>query len=253
MSTYGPLNGLWTSSHYDLLTNVLREEWGFDGVVMTDWWAKGNEEGEMGSIKNTSAMVRSQNDVYMVTASAKENSNDDNSEEGLKMGKVTRGEFQRSAMNICKALMKLPAFLRMRGIETDLDKQLKECITEEDEAILELEKIQMDGNTSLDVSLIHTERGRNSAFQIFVNKKGTYRISITCRANTQSTLAQIPLTIYQNQYLERTITLSGADTEWRTEHIEVGPIMKESFYLRFYFGQSGMEIKECNITFVKPL
>ena len=37
MSSYNCLNGLHTSSRYDLLTDVLRGEWGFDGMVMTDW------------------------------------------------------------------------------------------------------------------------------------------------------------------------------------------------------------------------
>ncbi len=78
MSTYGPVNGLWTATNYDLLTHILREEWKYEGIVMTDWWAKGNEEGQEGTIQEVAAMVRSQNDLYMVTADAEENSKNDN-------------------------------------------------------------------------------------------------------------------------------------------------------------------------------
>ena len=38
MTSYNIVNGQRSSENKDLLTNILREEWGFDGMVTTDWW-----------------------------------------------------------------------------------------------------------------------------------------------------------------------------------------------------------------------
>ena len=39
MTSYNMLNGEWAGQNKHLITNILRNEWGFDGMVMTDWWA----------------------------------------------------------------------------------------------------------------------------------------------------------------------------------------------------------------------
>lgn len=72
--------------------------------------AEGGEE----SRENTAAMVRSQNDLYMVVdnLAAEENPMGDNTLEALQTGKLTLGELQRSAANICRFLMHAPAMER---------------------------------------------------------------------------------------------------------------------------------------------
>ncbi|MDP5252726.1 MULTISPECIES: glycoside hydrolase family 3 N-terminal domain-containing protein [unclassified Vibrio] len=116
MTAYNPVNHYWSASHYDLTTHILRHEWQFDGIVMSDWWAKMNHpvDGGEAALSNTAHMVRAQNDLYMVVENdrAEQNPMNDNTLSGLEQGQLTLGELQRSAINICRFILTTPAMQR---------------------------------------------------------------------------------------------------------------------------------------------
>ena len=65
MSTYGIVNSVPTANDYELLENILRTEWGFEGIVMTDW-------GGSGGMSDSQAM-HSGNDLIMPGNSVTDN------------------------------------------------------------------------------------------------------------------------------------------------------------------------------------
>ena len=110
MTSYNRINGHWAASNFDLDNTILRQEWGYTGLVMTDWWASMNDctEGGEGSIENVASMVRAQNDVYMVVPNDKAeiSGNGDNIAEALAEGKLTIAELQECARHVIMFLTK---------------------------------------------------------------------------------------------------------------------------------------------------
>lgn len=249
MSTYGAMNGFWTASNYDLLTSVLRDEWGFDGLVMTDWWAKMNEEGVEPSVHNAAAMVRCQNDLYMVVHSAEENSNGDNLEEALKNGTLKRAHLQRCAMNILRTLMKFPAMERFLGRMSQEEKEALESAKTEDMVDFDLEYYSIDRYLELDPSKMDTGKGRNYVFGLCIQEIGTYRLRMEVKIDA-SELAQVPLTISANNTVQGMLSLNGTGGKWIEVEQSLGELRNSYNFIRLFFAQGGMEIRKAVIEWV---
>ena len=246
MSTYGGLNGIWTAGNYDLLTTILRDEWEFDGIVMTDWWARINEEGEKARKGNTIPMVRAQNDLYMVYENAEENSNDDNTLAGLKAGKITRGELQRNAANILNFIMDSAV------MERHLSGPGEESAAAEsnDEPGNVMEYYKLAEVEAIDLSDVNTAKGESVVFGIIRDKKGIYKLKLEMKASGGEH-AQIPVSLFLNNKLDSTITLNGTG-EWKTVEKEIN-LWDKNNYLKLYFAQSGMKLGKMTVEFEKEV
>lgn len=90
MTCYNLVNGRYASEREDLLAGILREEWGFEGMVTTDWWNKAYQYKE----------IKAGNDLKMGAGEP------DAVLEALREGKVTREEIAACAKRVLETILK---------------------------------------------------------------------------------------------------------------------------------------------------
>lgn len=99
MTAFNRINGTSAASNFDLLTTILRNEWGYKGMVMTDWWPLiDSHYNSTASKYNLSSIIRAQADLFMVTPDGA--AYKDDLLFALDNGYLTLGELQRCAKNI---------------------------------------------------------------------------------------------------------------------------------------------------------
>ncbi|MFD0587369.1 glycoside hydrolase family 3 C-terminal domain-containing protein [Paenibacillus sp. GCM10027627] len=209
MTSYNPINGHWAASNYDLNTTILRGEWGFSGIVMTDWWAIMNDpvHGGTPDRKLTNWMVRAQNDLYMVVSNygAETNVWGDNTMESLENGTLTRGELQRCAKNICEFIMQAPVFSRNTATE-------ETSVTVKADASLPSAAAQsISGDAEIKPSA-------DGAIVLNVEEAGVYRLFARIMS-TETELAQSACNLTLNGGLATTVQTNGTDGKWFTQKL----------------------------------
>ena len=111
MTSYNKINGVWSHYNYDLVTTILRKEWEYDGVVITDWWMQKSASPEFPKMKDNAYRVRAQVDVLMPGNMGHVNKKYSSDGTLLKTidkpNGITRGELQRTAKNVLKLMLKI--------------------------------------------------------------------------------------------------------------------------------------------------
>ncbi len=96
MTSFNKINGVFAGGNKDLCTHILREEWGFEGAVVTDW-------GDMDVVVDGADAVAAGNDIVMpggppvIRQILK----------GLKEGRVTREEMERAVSHLLSMIRKI--------------------------------------------------------------------------------------------------------------------------------------------------
>lgn len=236
MTTYGQVNGVWTAGNYGLVTGILRDDWGFDGFTMTDWWANINRRGKAPDKSDFAAMAMAQNDVYMVTADGA--ACNDNTLDSLKSGELTRGELQRNAMNILRFLMTTHAMKRVMGCDDETE-IINRPADAGDVDSTDIEFHDIDEDLTLDLTGITTEKGSSYAFGLNVSKPGVYKVTLTA-SSTLSELAQTSVSIFALGSPCGMFTFNGTGGAPVSQTKDV-KFLSNFMSIRLYFGGSGLK------------
>ena len=244
MTTYGSVNGLFTAGNYDLNTTILREQWGFDGIVMTDWWASINMRGQEQNMTDFAQMARSQNDLYMVCPDGATNASGDNTLEALENGEIPRAELQRCAKNIVSFVMKSEAMKRQMGTGTTVE-IINKPQDEDDIDAKDVEFITLDKSITIDLGDKESKAGTNYILAFDVQTFGSYHVTLT-GSSELSELAQIPCTLFILGTPITSFTFNGTGGE--DVSITKKIYCLERFrVMRLYVAKNGVKLK--NIKF----
>ncbi|MBR5867526.1 MAG: glycoside hydrolase family 3 protein, partial [Spirochaetaceae bacterium] len=91
MSSYNIINGHRASEYKDMLDDILRGEWGYKGLVVTDWWNRAEHYKE----------ILAGNDVKMACGFP------ERVKKALELGAITRNDLIVSAKRVLEMLIKL--------------------------------------------------------------------------------------------------------------------------------------------------
>lgn len=95
MTSYNRVNGVYAPNSHDLCTKVLRNEWGFEGVVMTDWFSTGGDKAD------TALCMKAGNDLIMPGGGSFRR----DILKGLREGRITQEELRRCCANVVKSIL----------------------------------------------------------------------------------------------------------------------------------------------------
>lgn len=111
MTSYNKINGIWSHYNFELVQTIARKEWGYGGLVMTDWWMRYAPSPEFPELTGNGYRVRAR--VNLLMPGSRRLTDIWHRPDGTllatfgKPGGITLGEMQETARQVLNCVMKL--------------------------------------------------------------------------------------------------------------------------------------------------
>ena len=214
MSSYNKLNGEYTQQKHGLLTTVLRDEWGFDGIVMTDWGVK---DGTVKSAKAGNDLMEPGRQVEIDRLLAAVNE-----------GTISQEELDRNVRRMLQYIVKTPHFkgykfsnkpdLKAHAVVARKAAEKSIILLRNENNTLPLkgsEKVALYGITSVDFFGIGTGSGEVNIAHVANMQEAMTEAGFTLDEN----LAEFYRTCYATQSATEKMEGSAIDKRHRPEPI----------------------------------
>ena len=192
MTSYNYINGIYTSESKDLVETILRDEWGYEGTVMTDWF--GGKDGALQMWAGNDMLQPGKAEQF------------DSIVAGVKSGKLAEADLDRNVQRILKLVEKSP---RYQGYKYSNKPNLKAHAQVTRQSAVEgmvlmknehalpfgegVKKVALYGNTSYDFIAGGTGSGNvNHAYVVSLldgMKNGGYTVSEELKKSYETYLA----------------------------------------------------------------
>lgn len=231
MSSYNYINGTETSENKELLTNIARGEWGYEGIFMTDW----------GNNSNHAREVLAGNDVKMPSGSpstilaAKEK------------GIVTREDMEACAARLMKMIMKVNVFndkiLDPPATEIGDDTYFKAA---ENIIWSQTARAETTSDTDGGRNLGYCDAGAWTEYRIKVAKSGQYDLSARTASNAGA--GAFDVVVDGEVIASFDPVYTGGWQNWATLDAQSVHLEEGSHTLRLEFTESGSNVNWLRFT-----
>lgn len=234
MTSYNFLNGVETSENKELLTNIARGEWGYEGIFMTDW----------GNNSNHARELLAGNDVKMPSGSPSVLAS------ALERGLITRADMEASVKRLLNLIMKVNVFhdkiVEPPTTEIGADTYFKAA-----DNILWSQTARAEATSDSDGgnNLGYCDAGAWTQYQIKVEKSGQYDLSARIASNAGAGAFDVVVDGEVIASFEAVNT--GAWQNWTTLDAQNVYLEEGVHTLRLEFTESGSNVNWLRFTLTK--